>query len=233
MIRRTIFVVVSSVVMLISSTTLQAQVATYAAFAVESEAGLVAAIDKWFQSEDARGHSVSLFRAEFDGSTPSSHVLVATFDDYRAYETVTGRRSGSTAWRDLISAVEPILSFLGSGMLISLQQAGEGYDDHDYHVVFSLQVRDVAKYRKAFDKLGESETIKKSPGAVRLWETRAAGGESVTHVAVMTAPGFVEMHEYLDTFLASDDYAKFKDEVGEIRKLIGVSTYRRVGHWSK
>lgn len=219
--------------LLLCSTALHAEVVATYAFAVKSEAAMLAAIDKWFQSEDARGHSANLMAAEFSGSSPVTHIVVARFADYTAYETMIGRQAGSTAWRDLISSVEPVSSFLGSGLLVSVERVGEDSVDHDYETVFTLQVQDVAAYRRAFDRLAKSRTFQQAPGSTGLWAIRAAGADSPTHVVVMNARGFVEMHQYLDTFLASDDYAKFKEEVGAIRKIVGVSTYRRVGHWSK
>jgi hypothetical protein len=53
----------------------------------------------------------------------------------------------------------------------------------------------------------------------------------MTHAVLIGASDFAAANKYLDKLFASDAYANFNKEVGDLRKIHNVAMYRRVGAW--
>ena len=63
-------------------------------FKVKDPAAFVSAFDTLFQSDAVKGNRVTLWAAEFDGSSPATHVLTVDFDSYQAMDEANARRRG-------------------------------------------------------------------------------------------------------------------------------------------
>ncbi len=68
------------------------------------------------------------------------------------------------------------------------------------------------------------------PGVLRLVALRS-GPADMTHAVLIGASDFAAANKYLDKLFASDAYANFNKEVGDLRKIHNVAMYRRVGAW--
>lgn len=208
-------------------------VETYIGVNARSPAGVVAAMDRFFATDEAKGSKVFLVRSMFDGDDPATHFLVSDYDSYKQYEEMIGKRIRSDAWGNAMAAVMASSDMVRNGFGIVRANYGTGWPERDNFVmVFSLDVKNAAAYAKAFDKLARSETGQKAPGITRLMENRSAG-VAPSHYVVMSAPSFSALNEHLDMMFASDDYDDFNDDVKNIRTIVGTATYRKVRAWSK
>ncbi len=205
---------------------------TYVGFTAKSDTGVVAAIDQFFTTSDSKGYDVFLVEAIMSGDNPATHFVVARYADYAAYDGLVGQRPTSLAWQNLVQGFLSSASPITDGMGIVVTEHGEGWPERDdYVTVFNLNVRDAEKYVKAFNEMLNSDTGKAAPGSTLLMSVRFAGA-SPTHYVVMSAPSFAALNNYLDTMFASDDYADFIDDVGDIREVVGTAIYRKVKTWS-
>jgi hypothetical protein len=90
-----------------------------------------------------------------------------------------------------------------------------------------MEVRDAGVYRAALKKLNDAIG---NPGVLRLVAVRS-GPVDMTHAVLIGADDFAAVNEYLDDLYASDAFATFLDEVGDIRTVKNIAMYRRVGAW--
>jgi len=198
-------------------------------FRVKNPAAFVSAFDTLFQSDSVKGPRVALWAAEFDGSSPATHVVTVDFDSFAAMDEANARRRSGDAWQTYLKAIDGVADLTGSMLLIQRGSWGEGNAQHGAGAAFSMTVQDPARYAAAFDKMVKAYGAK---GAMRLMEVRA-GGEGVTHLILVTGPTLAELNGYFDGLFASDAYRTFASEVGGIRKLNTVSMYRHVKNWQR
>lgn len=191
---------------------------------VEHPAAFVSALDTMLESDDLAGNKVSLWASVFDGTSPTTHVVVAEYDDYESYERRTARRLDSGDWARFLLAIDDASEVTNSALHIQRIADGSGWRNHDFAAVFIMTVKDPAAYAAAFTDLIDAMD---NPGSVRLMEIRA-GGMGATHLAIITGDGMAAVNNYLDRLLASDAYRDFAGKVGEIRRINTVSMYRRV-----
>ena len=194
---------------------------------VDNQGAFIGALDKLFESNDMRDHRVNLWATEFDGTDPASHVIVAEYEDYEAYETLSQRRRGSPDWLQYVLSSSGSASGTASLLVIQRMAFGKGWRDSNAVAAYIMTVTDPATYAAAFDRMFKAAG---TPGSVRLMEVRA-GGMGATHVALLNSTSFAALNEYIDELLASDAYRTFIEEVGAIRTINTVSMYRRVRTW--
>lgn len=194
---------------------------------VDNPSVFVPALERLQQSEDMRGTRLGLWVPEFSGNGAVSHIVAVEYDDYADYEQRSQRRLASRDWQTFIGTVSGNSRMIGNSLMIQRMVAGEGWRNHGASAVFAMTVSDPAKYLQAFQRLIDAQG---NPGSVRLFEVRA-GGPGVSHVVVITAPGFAALNDYLDKTFASDDFRRFSDQVRSIRTMNTVSQYRRVKSW--
>lgn len=169
----------------------------------------------------------SLWAAVFDGSNPTSHVIVISYDDYQDLQDTDRRVFESKAWSDYQQKSRGALDLVSVAMGIQRITKGSGWHNHGYAMVYVMSVSDPATYAQEFSKLVDAMD---SPGSIRLMEMRA-GGEGTTHIVVVTAPDFVSLNEFTDQLQASRAYADFVKKVRGIRQIRTTSIYRRIKTW--
>ena len=200
----------------------------YVSLDVHNPSAFVAALDTFRGSGIMDGSTTSLWGAMFDGSSPTSHVLVIGYDDYAELQAMDDKVRPSRPWIDYQNAVEGTSDVVALSMGVQRLARGSNWHNHGAAMVFNMTVRDAAAYGPAFTELVESM---ENPGSVRLIEMRA-GGEGATHLAVITAPDFASLNEYADELFASRAYANFARKVGDIRRINTTSIYRRIKTWA-
>lgn len=196
---------------------------------VDNSRAFVSAMDAMFESGAMDGYDLTIWANAFDGTNPATHTLVASFDGYESYDRLTRQRLDHSGWLEFLQAIEGTSTGTSSLMAVEAFKAGEIADSHRSGVAFIMTVRDPAKYAAEFSKLTRAQG---HPGSIRLMQLRY-GSMGATHAVVMTAPSSAAMNEYLDKLLASEDYADFVDEVGDIRTINTVNNYALVKRWRK
>lgn len=194
---------------------------------VENPGAFVSAMDNLFASGAMDAYQLSLWANVFDGSNPATHTIVARFDSYEDYESLTQQRLKHPGWLRFGLAVSDLSETTSTGLTVELLSEGEVRDDHRSGVAFIMSVSDPGKYAAAFARLSDAV---ENPGSLRLVQLRY-GGMGATHAAVMSAPNSMGMNEYLDELLSSDAYAEFVAEVGDIRTIRTVNNYGLVKRW--
>ncbi|MEM7502385.1 MAG: hypothetical protein AAF417_10095 [Pseudomonadota bacterium] len=195
---------------------------------VTNPGGFVGALDGLFESGAMSGYSVSLWENAFDGSNPSTHTIVARFDDYDAHDSLTAQRLQHPGWARFGLAVRDMSTIVTSGFLIERLADGRVEDDHRAGAAFIASVSDPAAYAAALSRLIDSTD---NPGSVRLMESRF-GGQGATHAVVISADSMAALNEYLDELLTSDTYREFASDVAGLRTLRTVNGYRLIKRWS-
>lgn len=194
---------------------------------VSNPAAFVAAMDTVLSSEDLRDEKVTLWATQFGGSNPASHIVVAEYDSYEDFQTLTRRRIGSPDWARFALGVQGVSETTASLMAIQRIREGSGWRGHGAMAAFIMTIKDPTTYMAAFrDLIGSMD----NPGSVRLMEVRA-GGDGVTHVALISAPDFADLNNYLDKLLSNKAYKTFTGKVGNIRTIQTVEMLRRVKSW--
>lgn len=199
----------------------------YVSFDVHNPKALMSALDTFHESKVMEGSTRSLWAAQFDGSSPVSHVLVIGYEDYAELQMMDERVQPSQAWDDYLEASADTSDVMAVSLGVQQLVDGDGWHNHGAAMVFNMTVSDAGRYATAFNRLiGSAE----NPGSVRLIQMRA-GGEGASHIAAITAPDFTTLNTYIDELFASRDYARFIDEVSDIRRINNTAIYRRVRTW--
>ena len=81
-----------------TSITAFAQVEQVTELTVTNPRAMVATLDQYLESGGMKAHSVTLLAHIHDGVSPSTHTVVAIYDDLDALEAAMEARPTSTAW---------------------------------------------------------------------------------------------------------------------------------------
>jgi hypothetical protein len=211
----------------VSGTAMADPVDRYVGLDVDNPRAFVMALDKFRESGVMDGTTASLWVATFDGTSPSTHVFAISYDDYAEMQRIDERVRPSREWSDYLDAVDGASEVTALSMGVQRLASGSDWHNHGAGIVFNMTVRDSATYAEEFSKLVNSMD---NPGSVRLIEIRA-GGQGATHFAMITAPDFTTLNNYVDELFSSNAYRDFSREVGDIRRINTTSIYRRVMTW--
>lgn len=199
----------------------------YVALDVHNPRAFVMALDAFRESGVMDGTNASLWGGMFDGSNPATHVLAISYDDYEELQRTDDHVRSSREWADYQRAIDGASDLVGLSMGIERFADGSDWHEHGAGITFNMTVSDPATYAAEFEKLIDAAD---NPGAVRLIEVRA-GGQGATHFAIVTAPDFVTLNNYLDELFDSDGYRDFAGKVGGIRRINTTSIYRQLQSW--
>ena len=209
---------------LMSGTAIADPVERYVALDVSNPRAFVAAFDNFRKSGIMDGTTASLWAATFDGRSPTTHVLAISYDDYAEMQNVDERVRQSREWSNYLEGTSDVTAI---SMGVQRMANGSGWHDHGAAMVFNMTVSDAASYAREFSALLDSMD---NPGSVRLIEIRA-GGEGATHLAMITAPDFATLNNYVDELLANDTYREFVGKIRAIRRMNTTSIYRQLMSW--
>ncbi len=185
-----------------------------------------AALGALMQDPAMKGARVTLYAKDF-GDSESSHLVVEDFDDYGAYMSSTERRVASPGWSRYMLATNDNSKYLGSNMVLVVDDHGAPRHTAGYLAAVLIQTNDAPKYREAIAELAKAVG---NPGVLRLVQMRT-GSAAVTHAVLLGGPDFKAVNEYLDKLWASDAFAAFAAKVGSTRTVVGIDMYRRVATW--
>jgi hypothetical protein len=166
-----------------------------------------------------------MYASEY-GSNESSHLVVVDADSYQEHMERNQRRVASHGWARYRLAMTD--SEYVSGSLVSVL-ADHGAPRHTagYLVAFLIHTTDAAAYAAAIADLDDDIG---NPGVLRLVAMRS-GSTAVTHAVLIGGEDFAAVAEYLDGMVESDAFDDFLAKVEDIREVVSVDWYRRVGTW--
>ena len=225
MTRRTLSAVVFAAFILVTAG-VQAQQfeAVYSLKNVSSSEAKAAMADLY--TDDAmKGSNVTLYAADF-GVRDGSHKIVVDFDSYEERAERDSKRRASHGWSRWQLAMQDA-EFVAADMVGVVADYGKPRHTADYLLVYLVQVQDPAIYAAA---LGEMNGALGNPGVMRLVAMRS-GSRAVTHAVLIGGDDFAAVHEYMDKLYASDAFRTFASKVSDIRSVMHIESYRKVGAW--
>lgn len=190
----------------------------------ESTATVEKAMADLFADDALSGSKATLYSHEFGVPGNGTHTIVADYDNYGARDKLDKARMESHGWAKYMLANQGS-EVVSAELVTVIKDYGKPRHEAGYLVAFTMQVSDPGRYAAAMDKLNEAVG---NPGVLRLVGIRS-GAADVTHAVLVGADDFAAANKYLDKLFASDGYATFSREVHDIRKLLNVAMYRRVG----
>ncbi len=225
MIRKTLSAVYLSGLILVSAG-VQAQPfeAVYSLEGVSSSE-VRAAMDDLYSDAAMKGSNVTVYAADF-GVRDGSHKIVVDFDNYAERTERDSKRRASHGWSRWQLAMQDA-EFVAAEMVGVVADHGKPRHTADYLVVYLVQVQDAAIYASA---LAEMSDALGNPGVLRLVSMRS-GSRAVTHAVLIGGDDFASVNKYMDKLYASDAFRTFAAKVGDIRSVVHIESYRRVGAW--
>jgi len=192
----------------------------------ESTDVVEAALTELFEDDALRGSKATLYVNDLGVPGEGTHTIVADYDNYAARAKLDKARVESHGWANYVLATQGS-ELVSADLAIVVEDFGKARHEAGYLVAYTMQVRDADKYR---DALAKMEKAVGNPGVLRLVNVRS-GTTDITHAVLVGASDFAAANEYLDELYASDAFATFVEEVGDIRTVGNVAMYRRVAHW--
>lgn len=191
---------------------------------VHNRGAFMAALNNYYESDEARDGNVAIWAVTFAGESEISHLAIGNFEGYDDYEKTAGNRNSSAAWRAFVGSLGGVVDVKSRLMAIERYRLGDGWRDHGAMAAYVMTITDSEAYAAAFAEFVESS---ENPGSIRLMELRF-GGQGATHAVLISAPGSAALNEYLDELLSSDAYRVFVGKVGDIRTINNVEMLSRV-----
>lgn len=191
---------------------------------VHNPGAFIAALEKYYATDESSGRKVAIWSVAFGGESETSHLAIASYDDYEDYQSTTNGLNSSRAWGQFVGSLSDVINVKSRVMAIERFREGSGWRDHGASTAFVMAITDPGTYATAFKEFVESTG---NPGSVRLVELRF-GGQGATHAVVISATDVVALNEYLDELLSSNEYSVFAGKVNAIRTILNVTMYTRV-----
>lgn len=186
---------------------------------------VAAAFDDLFTDPAMKGAKVSLYAADF-GVREGSLKLVADFDNYDQRAERDSKRRASHGWARFQLEMKD-LDFLSADMVGVVADHGKPRHTAGYLLVYVMKVQDPATYAAALAELNKGAG---NPGVLRLVNFRT-GSTAATHAVLIGGDDFAAVNKYMDKLFASDAFAAFAAKVRDIRSVVHIESYRKVGAW--
>lgn len=222
--KKTIATILVTVGLLLSSYAQAQAIEAVYGLRFESTATVKKAMSDLFADDALRGSKATLYSHEFGVPGNATHTIVADYDNYAARDKLDKARVESHGWAKYMLANQGSEA-VSAELVTVIKDYGKPRHEAGYLVAFTMQVSDPGRYAAALDKLNDAVG---HPGVLRLVGIRS-GPADVTHAVLVGADNFAAANKYLDKLFASNGYAAFSEEVRDIRKLLNVAMYERVG----
>ena len=184
-----------------------------------------AALDALFNDDAMKDGKATLYAYDL-GDHQSSHLVVEDFDSYEDRVAVDDSRRASHGWSKYLLATQDA-EYVGSELIMVVEDHGKARHTAGYLAAFLIHTTDATAYSEAVAELAKAV---RNPGVLRLVALRT-GNRAVTHAVLIGGEDFAAVNEYLDKLYASEGFEKFIAEVKDIRKVVGMNMYRRIGTW--
>ncbi len=185
-----------------------------------------AAMDDLFSDPDMKdAGGVSLYAADF-GVRDGSLKIVADFASYAERDERGDKRRATHGWSRWQLAMQDA-EFVAADMVGVVADFGKPRHTADYLLVYLVNVQDPAIYAAALEEMNDARG---NPGVLRLVAMRS-GSRAVTHAVLVGGADFAAVSEYMDGLYASDAFRTFVSKVSDIRSVVHIESYRKVGSW--
>ncbi|MDH3612635.1 MAG: hypothetical protein OEU90_14670 [Gammaproteobacteria bacterium] len=172
-----------------------------------------------------KGSNVTLYAADF-GVRDGSHKIVVDFDSYEERAERDSKRRASHGWSRWQLAMQDA-EFVAADMVGVVADYGKPRHTADYLLVYMVQVQDPAIYAAALEEMNDALG---NPGVMRLVAMRS-GSRAATHAVLIGGADFAAVNNYMDKLYASDAFRTFASKVSDIRSVVHIESYRKVGAW--
>ena len=141
------------------------------------------------------------------------------------------RNSTSADFARYLTIENAVSSDASESLYLHATDNGKSWKEGDYLYVININVTagQGPAYIAAVKDLINSNMGKKAPGLLRLVASRAGGDTS--HAILISAPSFVSLNKYLDSFAGEPATDAFISKVKDISTVAGTSIYRVVKMW--
>jgi len=190
-----------------------------------SSSEVKAAMDDLYADAAMKGSNVTVYSADF-GVRDGSHKIVVDFDDYAERTERDSKRRASHGWSRWQLAMQDA-EFVAADMAGVVADHGKPRHTADYLLVYLVSVQDPAVYAAALEEMNDALG---NPGVLRLVAIRT-GSRAATHAVLIGGDDFASVFEYMDKLYASDAFRTFASKVSDIRSVVHIEAYRKVGAW--
>lgn len=189
---------------LAASTSVFAQVEQVTSVTVTNQDALIATISQYQETGESEMQSVTLLTHMMDGTDPSTHTIVALYDNLEDLESTLDGRTSSAAWGTLLRSFPT--SATANSSLLAIQRRSFGDDswsEGDYLSAVLLQGSDPA-FLAAIDDW-ESTSEVDNPGMIRVMRLRGATGAS--HAVLISSSSYEDLINFQEEVEYSDAFA--------------------------
>lgn len=184
-----------------------------------------AAMEDLFSDPAMTDARVTLYAADF-GVRDGSHKIVADFDSYAERMARGDKRRASHGWSRWQLAMLDA-EFVAAEMVAVVADYGKPRHTAGYLLVYLVNVQDAGVYAAALKDMNDALG---NPGVLRLVAMRS-GSRAVTHAVLIGGDDFAAVNNYMDKLYASDAFRTFVSKVSDIRSVVHIESYRKVGAW--
>ena len=203
------------------------QVEQVTTMTLTNPAALVASVDHFLTSGEAKAQSITLLRHMHDGGNPGTHTVVAIFDDLETLEASMDSRATSAAWASFARSGASYSTVHSSALAVQRQTWGDNaWNEGDYLAAVLINSPDGAAWIAAVDDMMGSIKVK-NPGMFRIVRLR---GAPTTHAVLIASSSYAELINFMDQLEASDDFDKMRAKVPN--KVVGTTIYKVAKIWN-
>ena len=203
-----------------------AQVEQVTDLTVTDPQAMIATIDQYIASGEVDAQSVNLLAHIHDGVDPSTHTVVAIYDDLEAMESDMEERPVSAAWATLLRSTASISTPNSTALAIQLRTWGDNaWEESGYLAAVLVNAVDNASWLAAMDAWNRTSKIE-NPGMVRIVKLR---GAPANHAVLISSSSYAELINFMEAVEASDEFATLQGAAEA--QVVGATYYRVAKVW--
>jgi hypothetical protein len=204
-----------------------AEVEQVTALTVSNPGAMIATIDQYQSSVENNAQSVSLLAHVHDGVDPSTHTVVAIYDDLESMESALEGRIGSAAWATLLRSTASISKANSSALAIQKRTWGDNsWEEGGYLAAVLVNAANSASWLAAMDAWNSANKVD-NPGMVRIVKLR---GAPANHAVLIAGSDYVDVINFMEGVEASDEFAALQGAAEA--NVVGTTYYRVVKVWN-
>ena len=209
------------------SSSAYAQVEQVTELTVTDSRAMVATIDQYVASGEVEAQSVNLLAHIHDGVNPSTHTVVAIYDDLETMESDMEERLASAAWATLLRSTASISTANSTALAIQLRTWGDNaWDESGYLAAVLVNAADNASWLAAMDAWNRTNNVE-NPGMVRIVKLR---GAPTNHAVLIASSSYADLINFMEGVEASDEFATLRGAAEA--QVVGTTYYRVVKVWN-
>jgi len=215
-------------ILALGSSSAFSQVEQVTAMTMTNPAAMIASVDQFLTSGEATAQSITLLRHMHDGVDPSTHTVVAIFDDLDTLEASMDRRATSAAWASFARSGASYATVNSSALAVQRQTWGNnGWSEGDYLAAVLINSGEGAGWIAAVDEMMGSMKVK-NPGMFRIVRLR---GAPASHAVLIASSSYASLINFMDQLEASDAFDKMRASTPKTGP-VGATIYKVAKVWN-